>query len=147
MTELKRQGYRLQRTASHGAAITLVSRCNEYAAMFECATKCAQVLGERAMEDLGDGILEVIPYYRIPTEELYAALQKLSQRFSIALVEYAFTRQGGQFVTLWRIERQSNILWEATPGEAQEAEKYTEQAAGPSERFISKQPSTNLDDY
>jgi len=120
LTELKRKGYNIQRTASLGAAITLVSRCNDYAALFECATKCAQVLGDRALEDVGDGILEVIPYYRIPAEDLCTALQKLSTRFSISLVEFVFTRQGGKFITLWRIDRQTT-----TP----------------------HLPSTNLDDY
>jgi len=105
IAETKRQGYRLQRTASLGAHITLVARCGEFSALFECATKCAEVLGDRALRDVGDGILEVIPSYCIPVEELNLALQKLSKRFSIALVEYAMTRQGGQFVTLWKIER------------------------------------------
>lgn len=111
MSGLKRQGYRLQRTASLGAAITLVSRVGHYSALFECATRCAEILGDRALEDVGDGILEVIPQYRIPTEDLCTALEKLSKRYSVALLEYTFTRNGGQFVCLWRIDcaRTNNV--------------------------------------
>lgn len=119
---LKRKGYCLQRSASMGAAITLVSHVGEFSAMFECATRCAKVLGDRALKDMGDGITEVIPQYRIPAEDLCAALEKLSKHFSVALLEFTFTKNGGQFVCLWRIAVTEN--------------KTTYEA-----------PSTNLDDY
>jgi len=122
MLDLKRQGYRVQRSASMGAAITLVSRVGEFAAMFECATKCAEILGTRALEDVGDGILESIPQYRIPTEDLYSAIEKLSKRYSVALLEFTFTKNGGRFVCLWRI------------------------AAGATET-THEAPSTDLDEY
>lgn len=120
LSDLKRQGYRLQRGASQGATITLLSGCGYYTALFECATRCASILGERTLQDVGDGILEVIPSYKIPTEELNLALQKLSKQFSIALVEYVCEKAGGRFVLLWRIDR------------------------SPSGALT---PSTNLDDY
>jgi hypothetical protein len=101
--EKKRQGYNQQRAASMGAAVTLVSGAGEFRATFECATRCAEVLGNRDLKDLGDGILDVIPHYSIPTENLYSALGKLTSRFSVALVEYASTDNGGRFVCLWRI--------------------------------------------
>lgn len=105
LTELKRQGYRAQRAASHGANITLVAGCGSYRATFECATRIAEVLGDRNLEDVGDGILEVIPSYKIPTEELCETLTQLSRRFSVALVEYLCDRSGGRFVCLWRINK------------------------------------------
>jgi len=73
------------------------------------------------MDDVGDGIFEVIPRYKIPTEELNQSLQKLSKRFSIALVEYNCDKTGGGFVPLWRIN--------------------------PTTPEVSPTPSTNLDDY
>lgn len=119
-TEIKRQGYRLQRTASEGANITLVSGCGSYTALFECARRCAEVLGDRALTDLGDGIFEVIPSYRISVEDLFSALQKITLRFSVALVEYTNTEKtGGRFVCLWRINPQT----------------------------VSPKASTNIDDY
>lgn len=102
-SSFKRPTYAQQRSASSGAAITLISYPGEYRAEFECATRCAEILGDRALTDLGDGILDNIPCFRIPTEDLFSALTKLSQRFSIALVEYTLTRNGGMFVCLWRI--------------------------------------------
>jgi len=114
MLDLKRKGYRLQRTASLGASLTLVSGAGEYSALFECATKCAEVLGDRQLKDLGDGFIEFIPSYKIPTEEINGVLQKLSKRFSVALIEYVCDKTGGRFVPIWRIEK-SQSLSEITP--------------------------------
>jgi len=105
LSDLKRQGYCQQRAASHGAAVTLLAGFGYYTALFECATRCGEVLGDRELIDLGDGILDIIPAYKIPLEDLFSALQKLSTRFSVALVEYTQTKSGGQFVCLWRINR------------------------------------------
>lgn len=102
-SDLKRKGYQQQRNCSQGAAITLVSTAGEFRALFECATRCAEVLGSRELKDLGDGIIEVIPQYTILSEDMFSALGKLTARFSVALVEYTHTRNGGQFVCLWRI--------------------------------------------
>lgn len=104
LQSLKRESYNHQRKASVGAAITLVNLVGELRAEFECATRCAEVLGDRELTDLGDGVRDVIPCFRIATEDLFSNLTKLTQRFSIALVEYTMTRNGGQFVCLWRIE-------------------------------------------
>ena len=135
-TELKRQGYCIQRSASLGASITLVARVHEYTATFECAKRCAEVLGERALEDLGDGILEVIPSYRIPLEDLCPSIEKLSKRYSVALVEYTFTKNGGQYVPLWRINRAAG---NELPPEASDIPDYLTSRGG--------KVSTNLDDY
>lgn len=123
LTDLKRQGYRQQRLASLGAAVTLVSGCGSHSALFECASHIAQVLGTRNLQDLGDGLLECIPFYRIPNEELNEALLKLSKRFSIALVEYS---DRGSYIALWRIDRSPEFVEISNPLLAQ---------------------STNLNDY
>lgn len=120
-SQIKRQGWQLQRNASQGAALTLKAGAGEYTATFECATKCANVLGDGNLFDIGDGILEVIPSYKIPSEDIYSALQKLSMRFSVALVEYAMTSKGGQYVCIWRIN--------------------------PTNAQLPSTPSRNLDDY
>lgn len=104
-SDLKRKGYNASRTASNGATITLINSNGEFRAEFECATYCAEVLGNRGLTDLGDGIDDVIPCFRIPTEELYPAIEKLTKRFSVALVEFVMTRNGGQFVCLCRLNR------------------------------------------
>lgn len=104
LTELKRVGYRQQRTASLGATVTLLSCAGRHTALFECATKVASVLCDRNLQDIGDGLLEYIPFYCIPNEQLNEALLKLSKSFSIALVEYSAS---GQFVCLWKINRVS----------------------------------------
>lgn len=103
---MKRKAYNQQRKASQGAAITLVSTAGDYRALFECATHCAELLGDRELKDLGDGIMETIPAYHIPVEDLFSSLTKITARFSVALVEYAQTRNGAQFVCLWRINPQ-----------------------------------------
>lgn len=107
LADLKRVGYRLQRAASLGAQVTLLSGCGYHSALFECATHVAAILGDRNLSDLGDGIEEIIPVYRIPNDELNDALLKLSKHFSIALVEYAVDKLGRQFIGLWRINRVS----------------------------------------
>jgi hypothetical protein len=103
LLDVKKQSYALQRAASHGAGITLVSGCGAFSASFDCAKHIASVLGNRELKDAGDGIFEVIPTYAIPTAELHAALTKISNRFSIALVECVVTERGSQFVLLWKI--------------------------------------------
>jgi len=123
LTELKRKGYALQRTASLGAAITLVSGVGKFVAHFECATKCAEVLGNSGLDDIGDGVFEVIPRFKIATEDLSAALTKLNRRFSVALVDYICDKNGGRFVALCRL----NPTISSEP--------------------ITPTPSTNLDDY
>lgn len=115
-SSIKRKEYNIQRGASNGAAITLIALPGEYRAQFECATKCAEVLGDRALIDVGDGILDIIPTYRIPLEDLYAAITRLHQRFSVALVEYTLTSRGGQFVCLWRVNSTAQDLPE-TPSQ------------------------------
>lgn len=106
LLKAKQDTHRLQTLAGRGAGIVLVSGCGEYTATFACATRCAELLGSRALEYLGERIGDEthIPCYKIPLTEMHEALQKLSTRYSVALVEYAAAAHGGMFVLVWRIE-------------------------------------------
>jgi len=95
----KLDSYRAMRGASQGASITLLAGANEYIAHFACATAIAAVLGNRELEELCDGLYESCPRYRIPTEDMASALQKLSVRHSIALLDATSDR----FVLVWKI--------------------------------------------
>jgi hypothetical protein len=97
---VKRAGHGRQRQASGGAAITLLCGCGEYVALFECATRISKALGTRGLDDLGDGLCESIPQYKIRFEEMAEGLRKLTEAgFSVALVDQV--PEG--FVLIWRI--------------------------------------------
>jgi len=113
LAEVKRATYSRQRQASAGAAITLVCGCGEYVALFECATRISKVLGDRELEDLGDGLLEVIPRYRIPFAEMAAGLAKLTEQYSVALVDLICETEGPRFVLIWRIDCSKAVVVEA----------------------------------
>lgn len=101
--DTKRASHQQQRAVSQGAGITLVVGAGVYSASFECAEHIARVLGSRELKDAGDGIFESIPVYKIPTEEMFSALQKLALKYSIALVELVCERNGSRFVLVWKI--------------------------------------------
>lgn len=104
LLDTRKASYQQQRAASQGAGITLVVGCGQFVATFECATRCAEVLGSRTLEDAGDGIFEVIPIYKIPLEDISLALAKLSARFSVALVDVACDGKSNlRFVLVWKI--------------------------------------------
>lgn len=103
LEETKRQGYSRHRHASAGAAITLLCGCGEYVALFECAKRISTVLGTRELEDIGDGLMESIPRYRIRLEDMAGALAKLTEQYSVALVDMG---SDSQFVLVWRINPQ-----------------------------------------
>lgn len=94
--EEMRRSYRAQRGVSQGAAITLVSRSGGYTASFECATRCSQILGTRHF-------METDNVFTIPTEDLHRAITKLSEAFSVALVDTASDENGTRFVLVWKI--------------------------------------------
>jgi hypothetical protein len=100
LEQLKRGGYSRHRQASAGAAITLVCGCGEYVALFECAKRISTVLGTRDLEDLGDGLMESIPRYRIRFEDIVTALRKLTTQYSVALVDMGADER---FVLIWRL--------------------------------------------
>lgn len=97
-----RSAYRAQRGVSQGAGITLVSRSGGYSAFFECATRCSQILGNRQLENRGSDS-EPIQVYTIPTEDLHRSITKLSEMFSVALVDLATDENGSRFVLIWKI--------------------------------------------
>lgn len=68
------------------------------------------MLGSRELQDLGDGIYESIPMLFVPTEAMNLALQKLTQRFSIALVDLVCDDNSSRFVLLWKIEQRVQTL-------------------------------------
>lgn len=113
-----RSTYRAQRGISQGAGITLVSRSGGYGASFECATRCSQILGNRSFQDYGEKP-ESIPVFTIPTEELHRSIMKLSETFSVALVDLASDETGSRFVLIWKILSRAESLavfaGEATP--------------------------------
>lgn len=107
--EIKRAGYGRHRQASQGAAITLVCGVGEYTALFECAKRISTVLGTRDLDDLGDGLCESIPQYKIPFEAMPAAISRLTEKFTVALVDMA----GERFVLIHRIPCRNTLRREA----------------------------------
>lgn len=102
LLEEMRRSYRAQRGVSQGAAITLVSRSGGYTASFECAIRCSQILGTRNLTDRADNG-ERMPVLKISTEDLHRAITKLSEAFSVALVDTASDENGTRFVLVWKI--------------------------------------------
>lgn len=101
--ESKQRSYKLQRSASQAASISLVAGSDEYYTMFDCAKKIKDVLGEQGYKDYGDGIYESLPFYRIPFKDVHAALKKLSQHHSIALLDYFSDKTESKFILIWKI--------------------------------------------
>ena len=95
----KRETYRQHVAAGQGAGITLVAACGEYVATFDCAIRCAAVLGGRELKELAPLVSE----YRIQLPDIRDAIEKLSQLYSVALVDYCNDRHGARFVLVWRI--------------------------------------------
>lgn len=103
LLDTKEDSYAQQRNASAGAGITLVYKCGEFHASMICAKRCAEVLGSSALEELGDGLFEVIPRYRISLEDISTALAKLSARYSVALIDLVCDKRSSRFVLIWKI--------------------------------------------
>jgi len=103
--EVKRTGYSRHRQASAGAGVTLVCGCGEYTALFECATRISKALGARDMEDLGDGLMESIPRFHIRFCDMAAALAKMTEEVSVALVDM---EESGVFVLIWKIPKRES---------------------------------------
>lgn len=100
--EEMRRTYVAQRGVSQGASLTLTSHVGGYQARFECATKAADILGNRNLGDYGmPG--ESIPVLHIPTEDLHRSITKLAEKHSVALVDTVTDEAGTRFVLVWRI--------------------------------------------
>jgi hypothetical protein len=98
IAEEMRRSYLAQRGVSQGAGITLVSASQGWVARLDCAKRCALVLGERYSADFGEGEI-----CGIPNEEMARALAKLSESFSVALVDTVTDDQGTRFVLIYKI--------------------------------------------
>lgn len=106
-----RRTYAAQRGVSQGAALTLAAHIGGYQARFECAKRCAEILGDRHLEQHGDGIA----LYHIPLEELHRSITKLALTYSVALVDTVTDEQGSRFVLVWRINPPSRAAATAQP--------------------------------
>jgi hypothetical protein len=103
MHETRKESHRAQRQVSGGAGITLVLGCGQLSASFECATRCAEMLGQTYLGEAGDGFLEIIPIFKIPMEDAASCLAKLTARYSVALVDMACGDKNSRFVLVWKI--------------------------------------------
>lgn len=81
-TELQQKKYRIIRSASHGADVSLVSSYDGYHAAYGCAEKIAKVLGDAGMKEFGG-----VPAYVVPLSEMYKSCEKLSEHYSIAILD------------------------------------------------------------
>lgn len=89
-----RRTYAAQRGVSQGASVTLAAVSGGFAARFDCARRCASILGSRNLEN--DVLL-------IPTEDAHKSIMKLSETLSVALVDTVTDEGGTRFVLVWRI--------------------------------------------
>lgn len=103
LIESKQRSYKLQRSASQAASISLVAGSGEYTALFDCAKKIKDVLGEQGYTDYGDGIFETLPTFTIPFKDIHNALKKLSVHHSIALLDYLNDGTESKFILIWKI--------------------------------------------
>jgi len=98
IAEEMRRTYVAVRGVSQGAGITLVSRCDGYRATMACAQRCVLVLGDRNFNHD-----EIRPVFHIPNDEMARALGKLSETFSVALVDTVTDESGTRFVLIHKI--------------------------------------------
>lgn len=117
LTETLRRTYVAQRGVSQGASVTLTAGSGGYSARFECAQRCASVLGTRNFYDNP-------PFFEIPTEDLHKSITKLSETFSVALLDTVTDDQGTRFVLVWKVNPSKPVL-PALIEQAQEKELVT----------------------
>lgn len=101
LTEARRT-YAAQRGVSQGASITLVGASGGYLAQFDCARRCAAILGNHNLTDVAIPP-ESMPRLLIPTEDLHRSINKLSETMSVALVDTTTDANGTRFVLVWKI--------------------------------------------
>jgi hypothetical protein len=92
-----RRTYAAQRGVSQGASVTLAAVSGGFAARFECARRCEQVLGNRGWTD------DTQTVFLIPMLDVHSAIAKLSDTLSVALVDTVTDENGTRFVLVWRI--------------------------------------------
>jgi hypothetical protein len=106
LTQEMRRTYAAQRGVSQGASITLAAVSGGFQARFECARRCAEVLGNRGWQDEGKTL------FLIPLLDLHSAITKLAETFSVALVDTVTDEQGSRFVLVWKITPRGQIAVE-----------------------------------
>ena len=137
LTNEMRSAYRAQRGVSQGAGITLVSRSGGYSASFDCAERCAKLLGTRSQNQLLNWSLlgDSPPLFLIPTQDLHTSITKLSEQFSVALVGLVTDdEKGSRFVLVWKIPSRAESTFTPDP-------KTEEVVADPN------QETSDLDEY
>lgn len=108
LTEARRT-YAAQRGVSQGASITLVAASGGYRAQFDCARRCAAILGDHNLTDLAIPP-ESMPRLLIPTEELHRSITKLAETMSVALVDTTTDANGTRFVLVWKIQPRPDLV-------------------------------------
>lgn len=103
--ELQRRKHRIIRGASQGADISLASAYDGYHAAFECAVKVAEVLGPEGSRDYGSKA-EPLPAYVIPVAQMQKACEKLSQLYSVAILDSIASEKGDiVWGLVWKIRK------------------------------------------
>ena len=99
--EIQKKKHRIVRSSSHGADISLVAAYDGFHAGFECATKVAEVLGPAGLKEWSD-----VQSYVIPLADMPKACEKLSQKYSIALLDQLPNEKGNiAWGLIWKIRR------------------------------------------
>lgn len=109
-SDLQRAKYTAARSVSRGADITLINN-GSYRALFQCASKVATVLDPAALHEWEDGIYDSCVTYDIPVADMFRSIEKLSGKFSIALVDLAppTEQDRSRWVLVWRIDRRVEL--------------------------------------
>ncbi len=102
-TDLQQKKYRSIRSASHGADLSLVSSYNGFHAAYGCAEKVAKVLGAAGLKDFSG-----VPLYVIALKEMPKACEKLSEVYSVALIDQSSNDKNDiSWGLVWKIGRKS----------------------------------------
>jgi len=112
IAEEMRRAYLAQRGVSQGAGITLVSGCGGWMAKLDCAKRVELVFGNRYMNTSPDW-----PVCYIPNDEMARALAKLTETFSVALVDTITDDQGTRFVLIYKLPAAVKPCADAPTGE------------------------------
>lgn len=104
-SDIQRRKYTIIRGASQGADISLVTAYDGFHAGFECAARVAEVLGFSGLKNWGSES-DPVMQYTIPLTQMPKACEKLSQRFSIALLDQLPNEKGNiAWGLIWKIKR------------------------------------------
>ncbi len=108
--DLQQKKYRSIRSASHGADLSLVSSYNGFHAAYGCAEKVAKVLGAAGLKDFSG-----VPHYVIPLKEMPKACEKLSEVYSVALIDHSTNgKNENSWGLVWKIGRKGGSVAKVT---------------------------------